>query len=116
MTLVIWDLADTRVLVPPYQSYLRGAAGCLLVADGTRAYTLDTACGLRAELAAASGNPKLPWVGLLNKSDLPEQWELGDAQLAARDPGGSWRRTSAATGDGVEQAFLDLALAMRTAT
>ena len=55
----------------------------------------------------------VPFILLLNKSDLADRWEI-DEQVFFRMVEQGWRviRTSAKTGDGVEQAFEALARAM----
>lgn len=88
---------------------LRGAAGYVLVADGTRASTLDVALSLRQRVEAECGS--LPFVLLLNKSDLEEQWAIKDADVAGlREDGWRVQPSSALTGEGVEDAFMDLAV------
>jgi small GTP-binding protein len=103
--LVVWDIAGTDQLKPLFQRYLQGAAGYLLVADGTRADTLDNAMDLRAHVESQLGS--LPFVGLINKCDLSDQWEIPPNRLQGAD--GLWLETSALSGANVEQAFLDLA-------
>ena len=44
--LVVWDIAGGSALDALNMSYLRGAGGLLLVADGTRASTMRTAIDL----------------------------------------------------------------------
>ena len=61
-------------------TYLRGAAGYVLVADGTRLATLDVALSLNQRVEAEFG--PLPFALLLNKSDLREQWAISDADIA----------------------------------
>ena len=43
MTLILWDIAGEDDVTAIRMSYVRGAAGYFLVADGTRAETLDVA-------------------------------------------------------------------------
>jgi len=106
--LVIWDIAGAESLDTLYQRYLKGAAGYLLVADGTRAHTLDDALSLRRQLESQLGC--LPYVGLLNKSDLMADWEVPPDRIAAINSADAvWRRSSAKTGEDVESAFVDLA-------
>jgi 50S ribosomal subunit-associated GTPase HflX len=79
----------------------------LLVVDGTRASTLATARALQSRVEETVG--AIPFLLILNKSDLEAGWEIG---LGLRDPlaRAAQRvvRTSAKTGAGVEQAFAGL--------
>ena len=89
-------------------SYLRGSAGYVLVADGTRLSTLEVALSLRERVEAELG--RLPFVLLLNKSDLQDQWAIDSAKMdELRQTGWSVRPSSARTGEGVEDAFTELA-------
>jgi small GTP-binding protein len=109
VNLILWDLAGEDDIASLRMSYLRGAAGYVLVADGTRPSTLDVALSLRNRVEADYGS--LPFVLLLNKNDLTEQWAIGDAEVAGLRNNGWWvRPTSARTGEGVEDAFTDLAV------
>ena len=49
VTLVLWDIEGATGSLELRQSYLRGAAGYLLVADGTRPDTITAAVQLQAE-------------------------------------------------------------------
>ena len=111
VTLMIWDLAGDDRFGSLQLSYLRGSAGCLLVADGTRRSTLDTAVSLRDRIVEIVG--EIPFLLLLNKTDLQAEWEITDADLDPLAASG-WKilRTSARTGDGVESAFHQLAESM----
>src|SRR5262249_4054191 len=89
-------------------TYLRGCAGYVLVADGTRPSTLDVALSLRDRVESEHG--RLPFVLLLNKNDLQDQWAIaGDQMDHLRQAGWSVRSSSAGTGEGVEDAFRELA-------
>jgi len=111
ITLILWDLAGEDDISPLRTSYMRGASGYVLVADGTRQPTLDVALSLRQRVEAEYG--ALPFVLLLNKSDLREQWQIAAEVLAALpEKGCTARPSSARTGEGVEQAFRDLAAAI----
>jgi small GTP-binding protein len=106
--LILWDLAGEDDLSSLRMSYLRGAAGYVLVADGTRPATLETALSIRQRVEADHG--PLPFALLLNKNDLSEQWAIPDGDLEALRQSGCWVRSSSArTGEGVEDAFTDLA-------
>ncbi len=108
VSLVIWDLAGEDQFQRVRTSYLRGAAGYLLVVDGTRRSTLKEAVRIRERVEREHG--ALPFVAVLNKADLVADWGLDGADgidLHGRD----WItvRTSAKTGEGVERAFAELA-------
>ncbi|MDH4345243.1 MAG: GTP-binding protein [Thermoleophilia bacterium] len=103
--LVLWDLEGADELTPLSLAYFRGAAGYLLVVDGTRATTLEAARDLRDATEAQLGS--LPHLVLLNKTDLPDAWAVGDGAILA-GAGADVRRTSAKTGSGVGGAFLAL--------
>jgi small GTP-binding protein len=109
VALILWDIAGEDEVSMVRMSYLRGAAGYLLVADGTRAATLEVARSLRARVAAELG--PLPFTLLVNKADLAEAWAVSDGELDALRAGGwSVLRTSAKTGESVEDAFRELAV------
>jgi small GTP-binding protein len=108
VNLILWDVAGEDEVSALRMSYLRGSAGYVLVADGTRPSTLEVALSLRERVEAAHG--ALPFVLLLNKCDLQEQWAIGSAEMAdLRKAGWSVRPSSARTGEGVEEAFRELA-------
>ena len=108
VTLILWDLAGEDDISSLRMSYLRGAAGYVLVADGTRAATLEVALSLRRRVEADFG--PLPFVLLLNKNDLQEGWAIGDEEIENLRQSGWWvRSTSARTGEGVDEAFGTLA-------
>jgi small GTP-binding protein len=109
VNLILWDVAGEDDVNSIRMSYLRGAAGYVLVADGTRRSTLEVALSLRTRIEAELG--KLPFVMLLNKHDLAEQWAIEAAELDdLRQAGWSVRASSARTGEGVEDAFRELAV------
>jgi small GTP-binding protein len=108
VAMILWDIAGEDDVSTVRMSYLRGSAGYMLVCDGTRAVTLDVARSLQARVQAELG--PVPFTMLVNKSDLADQWSVPDAELEAlRAEGWSVRRTSARSGDGVEEAFRELA-------
>lgn len=111
MTLVLWDIYGEDEFQRLRMSYVRGAAGCLFVADGTRRITLDKALAIKESIEQASAS--LRSVIVLNKNDLADQWEI-DAEKEKELLGRGWSviRTSAKTGEGVELAFTTLAKAM----
>jgi len=108
---ILWDIAGSESLTTATTSYLRGSAGFLLVVDGTRRPTWDSALNLRQTVLKQIGDK--PFVILLNKADLKEQWEITEELMEEKTKQG-WKLllTSAKNGMNVEQAFLELALLM----
>jgi small GTP-binding protein len=108
MSLLLWDIYGQDELQTVRPSYLRGASGYLLVADGTRRATLDTARDLQQTAESVVGN--VPFLLLLNKSDLDKEWQVDERSLWKLVEGG-WPvvKTSAKSGAGVEEAFVKLA-------
>jgi small GTP-binding protein len=105
--LVLWDLAGEDEFLQIRTSYLRGSSGYLLVVDGTRRATFDTALSIQQRITAAVGD--IPFVVLFNKSDLESEWDMGhEAMEELTQRGWPWLKTSAKTGAGVEAAFQTL--------
>jgi small GTP-binding protein len=111
VSLVIWDIYGEDDYQKMRWSNLRGASGYLLVADGTRKATLEKAFDLEQRARQEAG--PIPFVFVINKVDLLPDWEL-DPRLEARIAAQSWSvlRSSAKTGEGVEEAFALLAQKM----
>lgn len=104
VSLLLWDLQGEDEFQRVRLSYLRGASGLIYVADGTRPETLVTAKTIRALAEESIGD--VPSLLLLNKSDLAEGWALDEGFIEANGPVGlPIIRTSARTGDAVEEAF-----------
>ena len=111
MDVIIWDLHGEDDFQSIRMSYLRGASGCIYVADGTRRSTLETALMLRQRVEAAIG--PTPAILALNKCDLEELWEIDPQiilELGTKDF--TILRTSAKTGQSVEAVFEALAAMM----
>jgi small GTP-binding protein len=111
VNLLLWDLEGRDGVQEIQTSYLRGAAGVIYVADGTRRETVTQVFELRELVQGAVG--AIPEVLALNKVDLTDQWIVtsADREDLAKVP---WHMfdTSAKTGDGVEAAFKWLAAMM----
>ncbi len=104
---VIWDIAGADKLTTVSRSYLAGANGYVLVADGTRTDTIESALALKAAIDNALSQPKS--IQLLNKHDLIDDWKIDANTHAHLHAGMKWQLTSAKSGEGVEQAFISLA-------
>ncbi len=112
LNLLIWDLAGGDDFSKASASYLRGAAGALLVCDLTRAATLDTLTDYAYQLRAIDETAVLVLVG--NKADLLDERQISDADLAAvaETFTAPFLLTSALTGTHVAAAFHHLAEAI----
>jgi small GTP-binding protein len=107
--LILWDIngEDDYQSVKP--SYLMGTSAFILVADGTRKETLKVASELKDLVFNTIGEKD--FYLLINKVDLSDNWEIEEqdfSKLAAM----GWKivKTSAKTGENVEQTFTNLAL------
>jgi hypothetical protein len=108
VALILWDVAGEDDVTGIRTSYLRGSAGYLLVVDVTRKETLEVAKSIQAKVTAEIGS--VPFLFLLNKTDLKEEWDIPEQALEdLTDAGNVVLRTSAKTGEGVEEAFQMLA-------
>ncbi len=105
LVLMLWDLAGSEEFDSVRTSYLRGAAGAILVCDLTRPATLDTLSVYAAELCRV--NPQARLVVAANKGDLTAEHQLTEAQVAQQAAALSapYFITSAKTGANVEAAF-----------
>lgn len=108
LNLILWDLYGEDEFQKLRTSYLRGSSGFLLVVDGTRKSTLQTAIELQQRVEGSIG--KVPFILVLNKWDLQDEWELDSENIEAIESKG-WTviKTSAKTGLNVEEVFQILA-------
>jgi hypothetical protein len=105
VALMLWDLAGEDALAQLKTKHLRGASGYILVADGCRAATLAKAIDIQGRITEELGD--LPFVLVINKTDLRESWEVQPADIA--QCGWPTFETSAKLGEGVEEMFRALA-------
>jgi GTPase SAR1 family protein len=132
VTMAIWDVADLDKFDAMLMNYSRGMSGYLLVADGTRPSTLERAREIYEQLCSFEEPPQsvedtsdaeppvnkpyvefpyrgVPFILLLNKSDLIEQWRIDKSNLEMlANKGWPVRVVSAKENEGVEEAFLSL--------
>ena len=106
--LMLWDLAGEDRFNGLQTTYVRGSAGLIFVADGTRPDTLAQTLALSEKVLKATGD--VPCVVALNKMDLANEWRLTETDMAACNTRG-WDalHTSARSSEGVEELFLRLA-------
>jgi GTPase SAR1 family protein len=132
VTMAIWDVADLDNFDRGLMNYSRGMSGYLLVADGTRPSTLERAREIYEQLCSFEEPPQsventsdaepqvnkacvqfpyreVPFILLLNKSDLVEQWRFEKSNLEIlANKGWPVSVVSAKENEGVEEAFLSL--------
>ncbi len=108
LNLILWDIYGEDEFQNVRMSYLRGAAGFILVVDGTRQETLGIALQLKQKVEGSVG--QIPFIMILNKTDLSDDWELAEADLEELEAE-NWDiiRGSAKTGLGVNECFTRLA-------
>ena len=106
--LLLWDLYGEDEFQRVRDSYLRGSSGYILVMDGTRKATLETALMLQEVIVRTVG--PVPFVSIINKSDLRSEWEIDEPAIERlRERGWTVFLGSAKDGQGVEDLFLTLA-------
>ena len=109
LNLIIWDLAGGNDFKKQSSSYLRGAAGAIIVCDLTRPDTLEYVAIYVEQMRVV--NPKAVFLLAGNKVDLTDERAISDEELetAVSQIGGAYLLTSAKTGENVEAAFQRLA-------
>jgi small GTP-binding protein len=106
--LMLWDLYGEDEFQHVRESYLRGSSGYILVIDGTRKTTLDTARLFQQTVVRTVG--ALPFVAIINKSDLQSEWEIDQSAIEQlREQGWPVLFGSAKLGQGVDELFGRLA-------
>jgi GTPase SAR1 family protein len=132
VTMAIWDVADLGHFDAGLMNYSRGMSGYLLVADGTRPSTLERAREIYEQISSFEEQPpsveeisdaephankpyvqfphrEVPFILLLNKSDLVEQWRIERSNLEMlANKGWPVSVVSAKENEGVDEAFLSL--------
>ncbi|BFM17138.1 Rab family GTPase [Maricurvus nonylphenolicus] len=110
---MIWDVEGTDDFTSLKPSHLRGAAGILLVVDGTRPKSVEGAKELKLMIDEHLG--KVPLLLLVNKCDLRDEWKIQGGQFDNFIDDDNVIHTSAKTGENVESAFTRLNLKMMDA-
>jgi GTPase SAR1 family protein len=132
VTMMVWSVTDLDYRDAMLMNYSRGMSGYLLVADGTRPSTLERAREIYEQIYSfeqpppsveqtRDGEPdankpyvqfpyrEVPFILLLNKSDLVEQWRIEKSNLEMlANKGWPVSVVSAKENEGVEEAFLSL--------
>lgn len=106
VSMILWDIhGETETLQVP-TTYFRGASAALMVIDGSRPETMETA--LRLGKSVSDVSPNAVVVPVVNKSDLEIDWPYLTAALTEAGFAAPIA-ASAKLGDGVDEAFLSLA-------
>ncbi len=101
--LIVWDVAGRDSLSPINASYLVGANGVVLVADGTRGSTVQDLSEIWGTVRKRIGS--VPVVVALNKADL-DDWAFDqDSKAFFAQQGWQAFATSAKDGQNVELVF-----------
>lgn len=107
LTMMLWDLAGSEDFSQIRGSYMRGAAGAILVCDLTRPETLAHLDDYLADLCQVS--PQALVIVVANKNDSPNQHLLlSQVEADAARLGAKCFVTSARTGKNVEDIFRHL--------
>ena len=113
--LVLWDLEGGEPFSDVAAAYLKGARGAIIVGDVTRPQTIEALERYAQRFLAI--NPHAAILLALNKSDLDhDQGILVPASLRTEEAVLMTFRTSARTGEGVDEAFTSLAHHLLTET
>ncbi|MDH7508087.1 MAG: Rab family GTPase [Methanomassiliicoccales archaeon] len=110
LTLMIWDILGQKTHRTLHHAYYKGANGALLVCDLTREETIRNLVEWRDDFFRVVGS--VPVLAIANKNDLENQ--VSDVTLAeiANVLGQGFVKTSAKTGEGVQEAFIRLGKAL----
>ena len=114
LNLLVWDLNGEDKFQKLNMDYVQGSEGYLLVVDKTRPASLEVAHTLHQKAQIVLGD--IPFILVINKSDLPDEWDSQEKEIEQlREQGWIIMTTSAKTGTGVDEVFESLArLIMQT--
>lgn len=108
VSLILWDIHGEDEFQKINPNYLTGASGYFLVMDGTRFNTLNVALKLKSMAEKTIGN--VPFVILINKSDLKHDWEINQDEInSLMNQNMIVIETSAKEDHSVDEAFRTLA-------
>ncbi len=110
VTLTMWDIAGQKMFKSMLPAYHLGANGVFFVADLTRPESFENLVSWHKDLVKNIRAP-LPTILLANKTDLtPAVDENVIAEIMKKVGASTYFRTSAKTGDKVQEAFRTLAM------
>ena len=106
--LILWDINGEDDYQHIRPSYLTGSSGFLVIIDGTRRNTVETAESIYNMAVNVLGD--IPFSVLINKNDLAFEWEITEQDMEDfKKKNWPLYLTSAKSGENVEKAFVDLA-------
>ena len=109
VNLILWDIHGEDEFQKIQASHLIGTSGYFLVIDGTRSNTVAVVKELNQFTIKHIG--AVPFMVLINKADLLDDWEIIEEEMELlKEKGWEIVKTSAKTGEGVEEAFKRLAV------
>ncbi len=109
VTLLLWDIHGEHGSLEVLPEYLSGSSAHLVVVDADRPAETAQVARTVLERSEASLGPT-PYVVALNKADLVDDWAPVETSVTSLVAGASAvLRTSAKTGERVEEAFTDIA-------
>ncbi len=107
VNLMLWDIHGEDEFQKVKPAYIMGSSGYFIVMDGTRRNSIETGLALREMVEKTIGN--VPFILLINKVDLIDNWEIKTEDIEElKKRGPEVILTSAKTGDAVEEAFISL--------
>jgi small GTP-binding protein len=112
-SLIIWDIMGRKDFMDLFkEAYFKRVRGVLAVFDITRPKTLDSLKEWIGGIKSSVGD--VPTFILANKQDIRLKDGLSDSDIErfCSTYACPWRKTSAKTGENVEEAFRDLAVSM----
>lgn len=108
VTLLLWDIHGEHGALTVVPEYLRGSAAHLVVIDASRPdETVRVAQTILERSHTSIG--RVPYVVAVNKSDLVVDWDPVDNALSVLANAAAVIRTSAKTGDYVDNTFARVA-------
>ena len=108
LTLILWDLAGEDQFERIRSSYLKGMSAYILVIDGCRRETLGKALAIQKHHPQQMDD--VPFLCVINKSDLRDRWEVTEADIEQlRDLGWEVLTSTATESESVHTIFQSLA-------
>ena len=109
VTLLVWDIHGEHGTLKVLPQYLVGSSAFLVVVDATRPDETAVVASTILDRNESDQGP-VPYVIALNKADLIDDWTMADSAIVDLLAGAvAVVRTSAKTGEKVEDAFTHLA-------